>query len=124
MTTGLTLDFESFARAGFLLGHASVLAIPADFLMRDFLAHLFAFAGAESCGKCVPCRLGTRRGHEWLRDATVDHPIDAGAFDDLLEALALGSLCALGGGLPLPVRNVLTHFGDELRPLFRGEPTA
>jgi NADH-quinone oxidoreductase subunit F len=124
MTTGLTLDFESFARAGFLLGHASVLAIPADFPMRDFLAHLFAFAGAESCGKCVPCRLGTRRGHEWLRDATVDHPIDAGAFDDLLEALALGSLCALGGGLPLPVRNVLTHFGDELRPLFRGEPTA
>jgi NADH-quinone oxidoreductase subunit F len=122
-TGGLTLDFESFARAGYLLGHASVVAIPADFPMRDFLAHLFAFASEESCGKCVPCRLGTRRGHAWLRDATVEHPIDAGAFDDLLEALALGSLCALGGGLPLPIRNVLAHFRDELRPLLRGEPT-
>jgi len=119
-TAQLALDFESFSRAGFLLGHASLVAIPADFPMRDFLAHLFEFASNESCGKCFPCRLGTRRGHEWLRAATPEHPIDAGAFGDLLETLELGSLCALGGGLPLPVRNVLAHFADELRPLFRG----
>ncbi len=124
MTEGLRLDFESFARAGFLLGHASIVSIPAQFPMRDFLAHLFEFASAESCGKCFPCRLGTRRGYEWLREASVEHPIDAGAFGDLLETLGLGSLCALGGGLPLPVRNVLAHFGDELRPLFHGEVTA
>ena len=46
--------------------------------------------------------------------------MDAAAFGDLLETLELGSLCALGGGLPLPVRNVLAHFADELRPLFHG----
>jgi NADH-quinone oxidoreductase subunit F len=119
-TGQLTLDFESFARAGFLLGHASVVAIPAHFPMRDFLAHLFEFASHESCGKCFPCRLGTRRGFEQLRDASAGHPIDAAAFGDLLETLELGSLCALGGGLPLPVRNVLAHFADELRLLFHG----
>ena len=123
-TGQLSLDFESFARAGFLLGHASVVAIPTDFPMRAFLAHLFEFASNESCGKCFPCRLGTRRGHEQLRSATPEQPIDAEAFADLLETLELGSLCALGGGLPLPVRNVLKHFADELRPLFRGEATA
>lgn len=123
-TAGLAVDFESFAHAGFLLGHASVVAIPADFPMKDFLAHLFAFASHESCGKCFPCRLGTRRGWEQLRDATPGHPIDATAFASLLETLELGSLCALGGGLPLPVRNVLAHFADELRPFFRGEVTA
>ena len=122
-TAGLTIAFESFARAGFLLGHASVVAIPADFPMKDFLAHLFAFASHESCGKCFPCRLGTRRGFEQLRDATPERPIHAVAFADLLETLELGSLCALGGGLPLPVRNVLTHFADELRPFFGGEVT-
>ena len=123
-TAELALDFESFARAGFLLGHASVVAIPAAFPMRAFLAHLFEFASHESCGKCFPCRLGTRRGFEQLRDASSEHPIDAAAFGDLLETLELGSLCALGGGLPLPVRNVLAHFADELQPLFHGEVPA
>lgn len=120
MTGTLTLDFESFARAGFLLGHASILAIPTGFPMGAFLAHLFEFASEESCGKCFPCRLGTRRGYEWLRDAASGHLIDREAFADLLEALELGSLCALGGGLPLPVRNILTYFGEELGPLFGG----
>lgn len=124
LTGQLAVDFESFARAGFLLGHASVVAIPASFPMRDFLAHLFEFASHESCGKCFPCRLGTRRGFEQLRDASAGRPIDAAAFGDLLETLELGSLCALGGGLPLPVRNVLAHFADEVRPLFRGEMPA
>jgi NADH:ubiquinone oxidoreductase subunit F (NADH-binding)/NADH:ubiquinone oxidoreductase subunit E len=114
----LTLDYESFAAAGYLLGHASVVAIPADFPMLDFLRHLFRFCAEESCGKCYPCRLGTRRGYELLQAARPDRPVDAATFGDLLETLELGSLCALGGGLPLPVRNVLEHFADELRPVF------
>lgn len=114
---GLGVDFESFAAAGFLLGHASVVAIPADFPMLDFLRHLFHFCAEESCGKCYPCRLGTRRGFELLQAASAVLPLDRTAFDDLLETLELGSLCALGGGLPLPVRNVLTYFADELRPV-------
>lgn len=114
LTGRLTLDFESFQREGFLLGHAGVVGIPRSVPMLDFLTHLFGYMADESCGKCVPCRLGTRSGHRMLQAAAAGTPIDRAAFADLLDTLAAGSLCALGGGLPLPVRNVLDHFPDEL----------
>jgi NADH-quinone oxidoreductase subunit F len=115
----LTLDFASFGHHGFLLGHAGIVAIPARFPLADLLAHLFAFAARESCGKCFPCRIGTRRGQELLAGALHQgRKIDPALFADLLATLEDGSLCALGGGLPLPVRNALTYFGDELAPLF------
>jgi len=115
----LTLDFESFARQGFVLGHAGIIAIPTHFPLVDLLTHLFAFAARESCGKCFPCRIGTRRGQELLEGARQQgRPIDPALFADLLDTLEDGSLCALGGGLPLPVRNALTYFGEELAPWF------
>lgn len=117
----LTLDFESFAREGCLLGHASILAIPETYPMIEYLAHLFEFTAAESCGKCYPCRLGSVRGEELLRGA-IDQGrrIDRALFDDLLETLELGSLCGMGGGLPQPVKNILEHFADELAPYWTG----
>lgn len=115
----LTIDFESFAREGFLLGHASVIAIPASMPLIRYLAHLFEFAAYESCGKCFPCRLGTKRAEEMLRKAEDGSwKIDRQLFDDLLFTLQTGSLCAHGGGIPLPVRNALTWFPDELQPYF------
>ncbi len=115
----LTVDFESFAENGFLLGHASVLAIPEDFPMVLYLEHLFEFTEVESCGKCFPCRIGSVRGKELLRGArTEGRPIPRQLFDDLLETLEIGSLCALGGGLPLGVKNALHYFQDELEPHF------
>ena len=115
----LTLDFESFAREGFLLGHAGVVSIPDDFPVIKLIEHLFEFTRKESCGKCFPCRLGSARGHELVSGA-VEHGeiIDRQLFDDLLEAMELGSLCALGSGLPLPVRNALQYFDDELKDYF------
>jgi NADH:ubiquinone oxidoreductase subunit F (NADH-binding) len=115
----LTLDFESFAAAGFLLGHAGVVSIPEDFPIAELLSHLFEFTARESCGKCFPCRIGSHRGHELLERA-IRHgeKIDRELFDDLLETLQIGSLCALGGGLPLPVQNALKYFSDELAPHF------
>ena len=117
--TDLSLDFESFAQQGFQLGHAGMIGIPQDFPMIDFLRHLFSFMAHESCGKCVPCRLGTRKGSDLLMAATKDTPIDRETFDDLLDALEFGSLCGLGGGLPLPVRNILQYFNAELTDYFR-----
>ena len=120
MTGGLTIDYESFRDAGFLLGHGGIVTIPADFPMIDYLEHLFAFTAAESCGKCFPCRLGSVRGRELIARAKADcgFKIDRGLFTDLLETLEQTSLCGLGGGLPLPVRNALRYFGDELDPYF------
>ncbi len=114
----LTLDFGSFEQAGFLLGHAGIIAIPADYSLMDFLRHLFGYMADESCGKCIPCRLGTRKGYELLATASPDDPVDGVLFADLLETLEQGSLCALGGGLPLPARNLLEHFREELAPWF------
>jgi len=115
----LSIDFESFAQNGFLLGHASIVCIPADFSMMKYIEHLFDFASYESCGKCFPCRLGTKRGQEMTHKAlNSDYKIDRKLFQDLLTTLQKGSLCAHGGGIPLPVQNALTYFDDELKPYF------
>ncbi len=115
----LSIDFESFAKEGFLLGHASIVCIPESFPMMDYLEHLMDFAQAESCGKCFPCRLGTKRAHELLKKANMsDYKIDATLFQDLMETLQQGSLCAHGGGIPLPVKNALMYFKPELEHYF------
>lgn len=115
----LTLDFESLNKNGFLLGHASVVSIPYDFPMVKFLEHLMEFTADESCGKCYPCRIGSYRGMEMLQKAQKeDYKINRQLFDDLLETLEIGSLCALGGGVPLPIKNALMYFEDELITYF------
>ena len=116
----LSLDFESFANNGFLLGHASIVCIPESFPIIKFIEHLFDFASYESCGKCFPCRLGTKRGHELAQKAIhEDYKIDMQLFEDLLSTLEKGSLCAHGGGIPLPMRNALTYFEEELKSYFK-----
>ncbi len=116
----LTLDFESFDSAGFLLGHASFVSIPQSFPMIQFLEHLLKFTADESCGKCYPCRIGSHRGYEMVKKSQQEkYKIDRQLFDDLIETLELGSLCALGGGIPLPLKNALQYFEDELRDYFK-----
>lgn len=113
----LTLDFESFAENGFLLGHASVIGLPEPLSMIDYIEHLFEFTAAESCGKCYPCKLGSVRGQEMVQDAIDGKQLlNRELLDDLLETMQLGSLCALGGGVPLPIQNILQYFADELKP--------
>jgi NADH-quinone oxidoreductase subunit F len=114
----LTLDFEVFAEAGFLLGHASFVCIPRSFSAVEYAKHLFAFTAHESCGKCFPCRLGSTRGKEMLGSA-IDgkQKFSEELIYDLLETMEVGSLCALGGGLPLAIKNLLEHCSDEFKPL-------
>lgn len=115
----LSVDFESFSSQGFLLGHASVVSVPEDFPIITYLEHLFDFAAYESCGKCFPCRLGTTRAHEMLKKAnSSDYKISEELFNDLLSTLTQGSLCAHGGGIPLPAYNALEYFKEELSKHF------
>ncbi|TQV72290.1 formate dehydrogenase [Aliikangiella marina] len=119
----LTIDFESFDEQGFLLGHASIIGIPEQQNIAEYIHHLFDFTAAESCGKCFPCRLGATRGKEMFRDAiSGEHKLDKVLLDDLLETMEKGSLCALGGGVPLPVKNALQYFLPEIESLF--EPSS
>ena len=116
----LSIDFESFSGNGFLLGHASVLSVPERFPLIKYIEHLFAFTAHESCGKCFPCRIGSVRGKELFQKAyTSDYRIDRELLNDLLDTLEKGSLCALGGGIPLPVKNALQYFEPELKPYFK-----
>jgi NADH-quinone oxidoreductase subunit F len=115
----LTVDFESFGSQGFLLGHASIVSIPQTMPIIKYLEHLFEFAAEESCGKCFPCRLGTKRAQEMFSKAyNGDYKIDRELFEDLLHTLETGSLCAHGGGIPLPARNAIQYFQDELKQYF------
>jgi NADH-quinone oxidoreductase subunit F len=114
----LTLDFEDFSEKGFLLGHASFVCIPKSFSAAEYAKHLFAFTEHESCGKCFPCRLGSTRGKEMLESALEkDQKFSEELIHDLLQTMEVGSLCALGGGLPLAIKNLLEHCADEFKPL-------
>ena len=114
----LTLDFEAFSEGGFLLGHASFVCIPKSFSAVEYAKHLFAFTAHESCGKCFPCRLGSVRGKEMLESAIEGkQKFSEELIYDLLETMEVGSLCALGGGLPLAIKNLLEHCGDEFQPM-------
>ncbi|MEI6021055.1 MAG: NADH-ubiquinone oxidoreductase-F iron-sulfur binding region domain-containing protein [Bacteroidota bacterium] len=116
----LTVDFDSFAKEGFLLGHASIVCIPKDFPLIKYIEHLFKFTAHESCGKCFPCRLGSTRGAEMVEKAVNEnYKIDIELMKDLLETMETGSLCALGGGLPLPMKNAMRYFENELSPYFK-----
>ena len=116
----LNLDYESLSSAGFLLGHAGIVSIPSDFPLMKLLLHLFEFVSKESCGKCFPCRIGSQRGFELIKGAAEGgRKIDKGLFDDLLETMQLGSLCALGGGISLPVMNGMRYFSHELEDYFQ-----
>ncbi|MDX6627327.1 MAG: NADH-quinone oxidoreductase subunit [Solirubrobacterales bacterium] len=105
-------DFAPLAAVGCMVGHGSILAFDEGTQMRDVARHLLGFGADESCGKCFPCRIGLRRAHDMFAS---DQPVPRESFEQLLEALELGSLCAHGGGIPAPMRSLLTHYPEELR---------
>ena len=112
----LNLDFQEFSNAGFMLGHASVVSIPKDFPMVEYIHHLFEFSAEESCGKCFPGRLGSYRGKEMfdqLKNKTAKIPIKL--LNELLITMQKGCLCALCGAIPTPIINILKYFGDEMK---------
>jgi NADH-quinone oxidoreductase subunit F len=89
--------------------------------MIEYIQHLFQFTADESCGKCFPCRLGSTRGKELIAKARGDttFKIDRELLTDLLDTMEQTSLCALGGGVPLPIKNAIQHFEAELKPFFQ-----
>ena len=112
----LNLDFQEFSAAGFMLGHASIVSIPKNFSMVEYIHHLFKFSAEESCGKCFPGRLGSYRGKEMFDQAknkTAKIPLKL--LNELLVTMQKGCLCALCGAIPMPIMNILKYFGDEMK---------
>ena len=112
-------DYEALATLGALLGHGGVVVADDTLNMADEARDALAFCAAESCGKCTPCRIGSTRGVELLDKlkggkASLDATLTL--LEDLCEVMADGSLCALGGLTPLPVRSAVRHFPNDFLP--------
>ncbi|ONI67098.1 formate dehydrogenase [Kribbella sp. ALI-6-A] len=111
----LPMDYEAFAAAGAMVGHGGIVVFDDTVDMAAMARFAFEFCAEESCGKCTPCRVGAVRGVE-----TIDR-IVAGdnrrknlvLLDDLCDLMTDGSLCAMGGLTPLPVRSAVRHFGED-----------
>jgi NADH-quinone oxidoreductase subunit F len=112
----LNLDFQEFIGAGFMLGHGSIVSIPKDFSMVEYIHHLFEFSAEESCGKCFPGRLGSYRGKEMFDQAlNKSKKIPEKLLNELLVTMKNGCLCALCGAIPVPIMNILKYFGHEMK---------
>jgi NADP-reducing hydrogenase subunit HndC len=83
--------------------------------MVDIAKFFLDFTVEESCGKCVPCRIGTRRMYQTLEKITEGNATmeDLDALEELCHHIKINSLCALGGSAPNPVLSTITHFRDE-----------
>jgi formate dehydrogenase iron-sulfur subunit len=115
----LPMDYEAFAAADALLGHGGIVVFDDTVDMAAQARFAMEFCAIESCGKCTPCRIGSTRGMELIdKIVSSDGGLNGRASNlatliDLCEVMADGSLCAMGGLTPLPVRSALTLFTDD-----------
>jgi len=109
------LDYEAFAGIGAMLGHGGVVVFDDTVDMAAQARFAMAFCAAESCGKCTPCRIGSVRGVEVMdRILARQQPArDQALLLDLCDTMESGSLCAMGGLTPFPVRSALAHFPED-----------
>lgn len=111
----LPLDFDSLLSVGAMIGSGGLVVMDEDTCMVEVARFFMHFTQNESCGKCVPCREGTKRMLEILQRA-VDgegRPEDVEILEDLALAVKDGSLCGLGKTAPNPVLTMLKYFKDE-----------
>jgi formate dehydrogenase iron-sulfur subunit len=109
------MDYEAFAAIGAMIGHGGIVVFDDTVDMARQARFAMEFCAEESCGKCTPCRIGAVRGVEVIDKivAGVDRSANLTLLDDLCELMTEGSLCALGGLTPMPVRSALKHFPDD-----------
>ncbi len=109
------VDYDSLAAAGSIMGSGGMVVMDEDTCMVDFARYFLDFAQKESCGKCVPCRLGTKQLLDILTDITQGKGTteDIDLLVELGEAIKMGSLCGLGQTAPNPVLTTIRYFRDE-----------
>jgi len=111
----LPMDYEAFAAAGAMLGHGGIVVFDDTIDMAAMARFAMEFCAEESCGKCTPCRVGSVRGVEVIDRIVAGQDTDANLalLNDLCELMTDGSLCAMGGLTPNPVRSALLHFPED-----------
>ena len=111
------LDYEALAEAGGMLGHGGVVVFDDRVDLRQQARFAMEFCALESCGKCTPCRVGSMRGTEIIDRliAGQDRERNLQVLEDLCDTMVEGSLCAMGGLTPFPVRSALKHFPEDFQ---------
>jgi NADH:ubiquinone oxidoreductase subunit F (NADH-binding)/(2Fe-2S) ferredoxin/Pyruvate/2-oxoacid:ferredoxin oxidoreductase delta subunit len=109
------IDYESLAQAGTIMGSGGLVVMDEDTCMVDIARFFMEFIQDESCGKCTPCRVGTRRMLEILERICngEGHEGDIEQLEMLCKEIKATSLCGLGQGAPNPVESTLKHFRAE-----------
>jgi len=111
----LPVDYESLTKAGSIMGSGGMVVADEDTCMVDLARFFLSFTQAESCGKCVPCRVGTRQMLKILERIThgEGQPDDIAILERVGQLVRSASLCGLGQTAPNPVLTTLRYFRDE-----------
>jgi NADH:ubiquinone oxidoreductase subunit F (NADH-binding)/(2Fe-2S) ferredoxin/NAD-dependent dihydropyrimidine dehydrogenase PreA subunit len=111
----LPIDYDSLAQAGAIMGSGGLVVMDENTCMVDVARFFLSFTQSESCGKCVPCRLGTKHMLDLLTEITEGNGTDAHLvlLRELAVSIKSSSLCALGQTAPNPVLTTLQYFLDE-----------
>ncbi len=111
----ISVDYDSLAAAGSIMGSGGLVVMDEDTCMVDIARFFLSFTQAESCGKCMPCRLGTKQMLDILEDICAGRGTaeDIDLLEKLCEAIQKGSLCGLGQTAPNPVLTTLRYFREE-----------
>jgi NADH:ubiquinone oxidoreductase subunit F (NADH-binding) len=114
------LDFKALGDAGSMLGSGAIVVCDDTTCMLDMALNAVRFYRNESCGKCVPCRVGSQKMTDMLARWThgglpeKQYREDLELIDELCQAMSLTSICGLGQIIPAPVQSVLKHFREEV----------
>ncbi len=111
----LPVDYESLAKAGSIVGSGGMVVADEDTCMVDMAKFFLTFVQDESCGKCVPCRVGTRQMLNILQRITEGkgEPVDIERLEKLAQLVKSTALCGLGQTAPNPVLTTLRYFREE-----------
>ena len=111
----LEIDYDTLAKAGSIMGSGGMIIMDEETCMVDVARYFLNFTQEESCGKCVPCRVGTRQLVAILEKITEGNGEegDLKKMEDLCNTIKAGSLCGLGQTAPNPVLTTLRYFREE-----------
>jgi bidirectional [NiFe] hydrogenase diaphorase subunit len=111
----IEVDFDTLTKAGSIMGSGGMIVMDETSCMVDVAKFFMEFCMTESCGKCVPCRVGTKQMHELLTKITEGKATagDLAMLEELCDVVKNTSLCGLGMTAPNPVVSTLRYFRDE-----------
>jgi bidirectional [NiFe] hydrogenase diaphorase subunit len=113
----MPVDYESLAKAGSIMGSGGMIVMDDSSCMVDVAKYFIDFCMTESCGKCIPCRVGTYQMNQLLEKITSHKGTaqDLAMLEELCDLLRNTSLCGLGQSAPNPVMSTLRYFGEEYK---------